>query len=197
MVPNSGCRGRRLRQAATTAVLRPIAVATSPRRRLRRRSFQLTGPYCLFKLANYVAKDLLIASSQLLFVRFPRLSPLVPLTALLPLSSPLTLTARPTPANSLSSSSGPQNSIDALVANLVDGMPDNGPSPSVIVGALGLEAEKAGMGAMREELKAAEERKGRTESERKTVTMAAVGPTRVRSSRQLPSAFSLPFRSYS
>ncbi|KAL8276520.1 hypothetical protein RQP46_011068 [Phenoliferia psychrophenolica] len=65
----------------------------------------------------------ILSSAELLFVHLPRLTPLIPLTALLPLSSHLSTTALPTPQ--LSSKNASQGAIDDLVANLVDGMPDN------------------------------------------------------------------------
>lgn len=102
----------------------------------------------------------------------------MPLTLVLPLSTPLSLTALPTPPSlSTAPTTSPQNTIDNLVANLVDGMPVDGPSPSVVVGALGL-AEgggKTGMGAMKEELRAAERSQSR---ERGRVVRATLGAVR-------------------
>lgn len=124
--------------------------------------------------------------------------PLVPLTIVLPLRPhtsevPLSLTATPTSstlaAQSLNNDTGiaasPANPLDALVANLVDGMPSNGPSPGAIVGALGLGvptdgAFNAAGEAMKQELKAAEAVKGAAHAgdKRFSVAKAAVGVTR-------------------
>lgn len=110
-----------------------------------------------------------LSPRQLLFIHLPRNTPLLPLTVVLPLHPPpphleLALSALPT-APTYSASTGiilpdasPQTAIDALVANLVDGMPSNGPSPSVVAGALGLGNVEGATGgdALKEELRAAE-----------------------------------------
>lgn len=134
---------------------------------------------------------------QLLFVNLPRSIPLLPLTVVFPLHPPpphltLTLSALPTapslplshaPDLSGSHVTSPQNAIDSLVANLVDGMPSNGPSPSVIVGALGLGGMEGPSGsggggeALQEELRAAEAGLKAKERKRK-VGKAAFGAVR-------------------
>ncbi|KAM0748877.1 hypothetical protein T439DRAFT_56433 [Meredithblackwellia eburnea MCA 4105] len=96
----------------------------------------------------------ILSTSEILFIHFPRTTPLVPLTVVLPLASHLSLPALPTPPSPLpsktntaggpiegghsSTTTSPRNTIDDLVAGLVDAMPSNGPSPSAVVGALGL-----------------------------------------------------------
>lgn len=154
-------------------------------------------------------------------MHLPRSSPLVPFTLVLPLQPPpsdvrLTLTARQTAStlaaqplgthvNGVSAASGlaarsPHNPLDALVANLVDGMPTNGPSPGAVVGALGLggnpgatpESVHATVGeAMKQELKAAEVAKeaaaGNSINGRKLrVRQAAVGIARAKESEHKP-----------
>ena len=131
-----------------------------------------------------------VAFKQLLFVHLPRSIPLTPLIVALPLQPPLphlelTLTAlptAPTSATTLPLGASPQNAIDALVANLVDGMPTNGPSPSVVVGALGLGAGEGATGgeALKEELRAAEAGANASKlGQRRTVTRAALGLARL------------------
>lgn len=139
----------------------------------------------------------------MLFVHLPLHTPLLPITLLLPLSSPspLSLTALPTPPSPIlttlnapftsapnlgatpASMTSPQHAMDDLVATLVVGMPEAGPSPGMVAGALGLgrgglkeEGGGAGTDALEEELRKAEAgRRGGAEGE---VRMAAVGVAR-------------------
>jgi len=134
----------------------------------------------------------------MLFVHFPCQNPLLPVTVVLPLSSPApaSLTALATPTSLIPTSgldapplgatpasmTSPQNAMDDLVATLVVGMPEAGPSPSVVAGALGLGAKGemtmgAGTDALEEELKKAELSKQGGEFGMEVIK-AAVGITR-------------------
>ncbi|KAK4053182.1 GTPase-activating protein [Microbotryomycetes sp. JL201] len=134
---------------------------------------------------NGAAFVAVLSTQEAMFVHLPRSVPLVPLTAVVPLSpataqTELAVTALPTPstyaamtANPLGTS--PNNAMDALVANLVDGMPTAGPSPNSLTTSITLGGAPSGSDALREQLKLAEASEHVASPVRQVVLKAAIG----------------------
>ncbi|KAM0792603.1 hypothetical protein ACM66B_005264 [Microbotryomycetes sp. NB124-2] len=142
-----------------------------------------------------------LSSKEVLFVHLPRTIPLVPLTAVVPLSTPntssqeseLSITALPTASTYAASNSNPfgtspNNTMDALVATLVDGLPDAGtsaagPSLNSLGTSVGVPGHGGGSAdALREHLKLQEASTGHGQSfGGQVVKKAAIGAMRMRS----------------
>ncbi|KAK4058635.1 GTPase-activating protein [Microbotryomycetes sp. JL221] len=143
---------------------------------------------------NGAAFVMVMSSSELLFVHLPRNVPLVPFTAVVPLTlataqTEFSVTALPTPSTysanaGLSANLGasPNNAMDALVANLVEGLPASAPTPNTlaatIAGVSNGQHLSAGSDALKEQLKLAEALG--TAGEGTRVSKAAIGAVRMR-----------------